>query len=114
MHINFGNRLWECRNLAELTQEELGARAGVSYKYIGEIERGVRNPSLEVLHKIAVALSIDITELVYRHDVKEKDCNYRMAINRILLNRDADALYKILKVMQVVFDEKKELARAGR
>lgn len=37
--------------------------AGLSYKFIGEVERGTVNPSLDSLINIAVALDISIKDL---------------------------------------------------
>jgi transcriptional regulator with XRE-family HTH domain len=45
------------------SQEELGEQADLSYKFVGEIERGAVNPSLDSLLKIANALTIDVAEL---------------------------------------------------
>ena len=42
----------------DLTQEELADRAGMHFTYIGQIERGLRNPSLVNLYKIAKALKV--------------------------------------------------------
>ena len=104
MLVKFGENLRRHRKLAELTQEELGARAGgISPKYLSEIENGLRNPSLEILHKMAMALNVDIAELVSIADAT--DSEYRAMINRILKKKDDKALYKILRVMQIVFDE---------
>lgn len=36
-----------------MTQEELGSKADISYKFIGEVERGQQNPSFDTLDKIA-------------------------------------------------------------
>ncbi len=60
----FGERLRVLRKHRGLSQAELGERADMNDKYLGEIERGDGNPSLEVLHKLAKALDIDITSLV--------------------------------------------------
>lgn len=46
------------------TQEELAEKADVHVSYIGQIERGLRYPSLKVLFKIAYTLSINIRELL--------------------------------------------------
>ena len=46
------------------SQEELGARAGLTYKFIGEVERGQKSPSLDSLGRLAKGLGIDIGELV--------------------------------------------------
>lgn len=40
-----GKRIRTLRRLKTLTQEELGEKAGLSYKFVGEIERGEVNPS---------------------------------------------------------------------
>src|SRR6185369_17469312 len=48
------------------SQEELGEHAALSYKFVGEIERGSVNPSLDSLQRIAKALTVEITELFLR------------------------------------------------
>lgn len=45
------------------TQEELGEFSDLSYKFVGEIERGMVNPSLASLLKIANALQVEIAKL---------------------------------------------------
>ena len=46
-----------------LSQEELGALAGLHRAYIGQIERGEKNIGLKNLEKIAKALGIAIEDL---------------------------------------------------
>src|SRR4051812_10319786 len=41
------------------SQEQLAERAGLSYKFVGEVERGVGNPSVETLFEIATALGVE-------------------------------------------------------
>ncbi len=45
------------------TQERLAEMADINTSYIGQIERGLRYPSLKVLFKIADALGVRISEL---------------------------------------------------
>lgn len=54
----FGKHLRKLREEQGLTQEELAGRAGMHFTYIGQIERGIRNPSLINLHKLAKALKV--------------------------------------------------------
>ncbi|WP_165792019.1 helix-turn-helix domain-containing protein [Desulfocucumis palustris] len=50
---NLGNRIREERKRAHLTQEQLAELVNCNESYIGQIERGVKNPSLEVIVNIA-------------------------------------------------------------
>lgn len=59
----FGERIKILRKAKGLTQEELGEKAELSYKFIGEIERGQTNPSLDTLSALAKALDINISQL---------------------------------------------------
>lgn len=49
-----------------LSQEELGARANVHQTYLSQVEGAKRNPSIDVLERIANALKVDIAELFRR------------------------------------------------
>ncbi len=60
----FGDHLRKIRLSRKLTQEELADLANMHFTYIGQIERGVRNPSLVNLHKLAKALKISAGQLL--------------------------------------------------
>lgn len=47
-----------------LTQEEMAARAGLSTRYIGAIERATVSISITVLAQIAAALNLEPAELL--------------------------------------------------
>jgi len=47
-----------------LTQEQLGALAGLHRAYIGHVERGERNIGLKNLERIARGLDVDIWVLL--------------------------------------------------
>ncbi|MCA0369025.1 MAG: helix-turn-helix domain-containing protein [Proteobacteria bacterium] len=59
LQAKFGNAVRRIRLAKGLTIEALAQDAGVSYSYLGEIERGLRNPTLAVIGALAEALSID-------------------------------------------------------
>jgi XRE family transcriptional regulator, regulator of sulfur utilization len=58
-----GKRIRDLRKSADLTQEKLGEISGLSYKFIGEVERGQVNISLDSLEKIVKALRIKIRDI---------------------------------------------------
>lgn len=60
----FGKRLRELREAEGWSQEEFADRAGLHRTYVSAVERGVRNPTLSVLARIAKALGITLSDLV--------------------------------------------------
>jgi transcriptional regulator with XRE-family HTH domain len=44
-----------------LSQESLALAAEVDRTYVSQLERGIANPSIQVLYRIAAALGADIT-----------------------------------------------------
>lgn len=66
VQARLGARVRDWRQQRGWTQEALGERAGLSYKFIGEIERGVGNPTIDSIDQIARAFSIDIGLLLHR------------------------------------------------
>lgn len=54
------------REAKGLSQEELAFRAGMKRSYLSDLERGVRNPSVRVLGRLAEALSIPEAQLLTR------------------------------------------------
>ena len=59
-----GTRLKQLRTSRRLTQEQLAERAGLSYKFVGEIERGRGNPTLTTLGALGEALGVPLTDLL--------------------------------------------------
>ena len=53
---------------ADLSREQLCARAGVSYPYLTAIENGHRTPSLAILVRLAAAYGRDLRELFTEPD----------------------------------------------
>jgi transcriptional regulator with XRE-family HTH domain len=47
-----------------ISQEELADRAGIHRTYISGVERGIRNPTVTVLEKIAKALKVKAADLL--------------------------------------------------
>jgi transcriptional regulator with XRE-family HTH domain len=60
----FGRNLWRCRRRAALSQEELGARAGLHRTEIGMLEHGTRLARVDTLMKLAGSLGISPAELL--------------------------------------------------
>ncbi len=59
-----GQNVRSLRVERRLSQEELAFKADIDRTYVSQIERGVINPSLLVLWKIATALAVDVSALL--------------------------------------------------
>ncbi|MEK7696605.1 MAG: helix-turn-helix transcriptional regulator [Pseudomonadota bacterium] len=58
----FGERLRELRKKQDISQGKLSKTAGLHRTYISGIERGIRNPSLKNIQKLARALKVNPKE----------------------------------------------------
>jgi transcriptional regulator with XRE-family HTH domain len=64
IRIQFSNRLRKLRTDAGMTQEELARKAGISVKYLQNLESDEpKNPTLVSLEKIAKGLNMALKEL---------------------------------------------------
>ncbi len=60
----FGQNLRRARRLKDVSQEELALRAELSRTYVSEVERGVRNVSIDNMGLLAQALGVPLKDLV--------------------------------------------------
>lgn len=62
--VRFATNLRARRISAGVSQEELAARAGLHRTYVGSVERGERNISIDNMEQLANALSLDVVDLL--------------------------------------------------
>jgi len=63
----FGRKVKKIRKEAELTQEELAYRVGISVDFLSLIERGVNAPSFDNIEKLANALDVGV-DILFKFD----------------------------------------------
>jgi len=59
-----GRRVQQLRQAKGWSQDEFAHRANLHRTYVSGVERGIRNPTITVLEKLARGLEITISELV--------------------------------------------------
>ena len=59
-----GQRVQSLRMEKGWSQEELADRSGLHRTYVSGVERGVRNPTITVLDRLATALEVELSRLV--------------------------------------------------
>lgn len=63
-NVTLGKRIREARLKKKLTQDQLSEKADIGLYYLGEVERGVKAPSLKVFVAIADALGVSTDSLL--------------------------------------------------
>lgn len=63
----FGENVRRIRLERGLTLEAMAAEVDLAYSYLGGIERGQKNPTLDVVERIAKVLDTDPLILLTRH-----------------------------------------------
>ncbi|WP_348623984.1 helix-turn-helix transcriptional regulator [Paenibacillus peoriae] len=60
-----GERIRTIRKAKGLTQQQLAELSGLDDAYIGSVERGERNFSIDTLEKVLTSLNVSISELMF-------------------------------------------------
>jgi transcriptional regulator with XRE-family HTH domain len=108
-----GRRLRALRTLRGLTQEQLGERAGLSGKFLGQVERGVGNPSLQILVRLAHALEVELWELLRFEEIRPDGTPKNAArafvaaeaVSEYLARRPAADVERALKILEAALGE---------
>ena len=61
--FRFGLAVRERRGALDISQEELAARCRLHRTYVAGVERGIRNPSLKSIARIAEGLGVSVSAL---------------------------------------------------
>ena len=64
IYTQLGKRIVYLRKKRKMSQLQLAIESEINKNYISDLERGKRNPSLMILNRIAIALKIDMSELL--------------------------------------------------
>jgi len=64
LRVQLAERLREVRRARGLSQTRVGELAGLSGKFIGEIERGDKSVSIDTLYRVAEVLKVSLRELL--------------------------------------------------
>jgi transcriptional regulator with XRE-family HTH domain len=89
------------RKERQWTQEQLGEKAGLTYKFVGQIERGEVSPTLDSLDKLAKAFGVTAGELLSFE--KKGVGRTKEGIFQELSKGDLESIKKALEVLGRVF-----------
>jgi transcriptional regulator with XRE-family HTH domain len=99
-----GNRIRSLRVSRSLTQQALGELSSMNYKYLGGIERGERNPTLENLIRIAGGLEIELHELfILEHETPDR-AKLKEKLDEMLQSVDDSEFRKAFRIVFAFVD----------
>lgn len=96
-----GQRIRNYRTQKGLSQEKLAELAGCHPTYIGQLERGEKNATLESVEKIASAMDISLSELFDKLGKSGGDNIAAKCYDLVASKNEAEQkqLYKVLQEM---------------
>lgn len=100
-NYSIGERLKEFRSQYTLSQEQLALRAGITTAYLGQIERGEKNPTVVTVGKICAALGISLSDFFSNQSALPlEDDPVLKQVFFELKDCTADEKQEILKIIQ--------------
>lgn len=99
----FGRRVRTIREASTKTREVAAEDASITPNYLGEIERGEKWPSLEVI--VALANSFEVSPAAFfEFEAEEVDPRIlRAKANRLLNDRPTEQLQQALRLLTALF-----------
>ncbi|WP_063565797.1 helix-turn-helix transcriptional regulator [Paenibacillus sp. O199] len=107
-----GNRMRELRKAKGWTQEQLAEAAGLHYSYIGGVERGDRNISLETLEKIINGFQVPAEEIFKFNEESE----YKRALDEhitLISGKSADEIASLTKINKEILNTIEKLQKSS-
>lgn len=96
-----GARIKELRKRTGLSQDQLAEKVGIESKYLSRIEVGKRDPSLDVLERIADSLQVEMKELFdFAHH--DNEATSPQGIESALIGASNEELRLVFKLIKAV------------
>lgn len=106
-HI-IGARIRFLRKDKELTQEELAHLSSLHPTYIGQLERGEKNPTIATMERIARSLGISLSELFSFQDQNTDAQDIQIErLTEYARKLDEKDQWMVLKIIDVLVEWKK-------
>lgn len=100
--LKLGERIRFLRRERNLSQEQLGELSNLHTNYIGAIERGEKNISLESLVKVSKGLSVSLDELFRYLEPMDKPDDLQKIVD-LLSNRSSEDQSLALTLLVEIF-----------
>ena len=97
---SIGQRIRNYRTNQGLSQEKLAELSGCHPTYIGQVERGEKNATLESIEKIALALNVSLSKLFEKlGGAKDNNRNIPLECYEFISAKTKDEQEQIYKIL---------------
>jgi transcriptional regulator with XRE-family HTH domain len=102
--VLFGRKVRAVRDAAHISRELAAEKSGITANYLGEVERGEKWPSLEIISAIATTLSVSAS-VFFEFEAQETDPGIlNQKLHRIIENRTTEQQQQALRVLKGLLD----------
>ena len=101
-----GERIRKHRIMQGLTQEALAEKAGLHHTYIGQLERGEKNATLESIQKVATGLAISFEDLFENLSPKKDDAKIATKCYELIYALPLEEQQKIYEIIKKTIEYK--------
>jgi transcriptional regulator with XRE-family HTH domain len=115
LNMDFAQRLAAFRKERGLTQQALADRVGVHLTQINRYETGDSQPTLDVIRRLAIALTVSADELIFGKDERGPDEDLRLQFEAISQfdAEDKELARGLLEGLILKHQAKQSVARAA-
>lgn len=92
------------RHVRDFSQEDLALRANINPAYFGQVERGLKCPTIDTLYKIARALDVPLPELLRTDALSTSSADNSIRMREILSRVPDEKMEKVLSVIESIVD----------
>jgi XRE family transcriptional regulator, aerobic/anaerobic benzoate catabolism transcriptional regulator len=94
---SMGKRVREARDRRGMSRRALSESAGVSERYLAQLEAGEGNASVVLLRRVAAALGVSLTELVGHNEAPVEQRLIRRFFERLPAHRLEDVILQLMR-----------------
>ena len=98
----FGQRIRIARDAAHLSREAVAEKAKIGVNYLGQIERGEKWPTLEVIVSVANSIGVSPSVFLDLQPIPTEAEALKSAVVDLLQNRDITQLQMVIRVVRAL------------
>ena len=107
LSLEIGQRIRNYRLQKKLSQEELAERCGLHPTYIGQVERGEKNATIESISKISAGLKISLDTLFENiESTNITENNYPLQAYNLVQSLPQTTQEKLIEILQQIIQLK--------